>query len=215
VTDLLPFIITGLTSGALYGLAGTGLVLTYKTSGIFNFAHGAVAAAAAYAFYEGWEVRGWPWPIAAAVTLLFVGPLVGGVLELVARRVSLAEPATRIVATVALLLVIQGAATAIYGPSSIAVQRFLPDSTFTFGDVAVGWDQLITVLVSVAVVGGLFAFFRTAHLGVEMRAVVDAPELLDLTGSSPAKVRRTAWMIGCTFAGISGILLAPSLGLEA
>ena len=52
VTDFLPFIVVGITAGSLYGLAAMGLALTYKTSGVFNFAHGAVAAAAAYVFDE-------------------------------------------------------------------------------------------------------------------------------------------------------------------
>ena len=38
MNDLLPFVVIGLTAGSVYGLAGTGLVLTYKTSGVFNFA---------------------------------------------------------------------------------------------------------------------------------------------------------------------------------
>ncbi len=44
MSDFLPFIVIGITTGAVYGLAGVGLALTYKTSGIFNFAYGAVAA---------------------------------------------------------------------------------------------------------------------------------------------------------------------------
>ena len=52
MNDLMPFIVVGLVSGSVYSLAALGLVLTYKTSGIFNFAHGSVAAAVAYAFYE-------------------------------------------------------------------------------------------------------------------------------------------------------------------
>ena len=48
---MLPFIIIGIVTGSVYGLAGVGLVLTYKTSGIFNFAQGALATVAAYAFY--------------------------------------------------------------------------------------------------------------------------------------------------------------------
>ena len=51
VNDLLPFVVIGLTAGSVYGLAGTGLVLTYKTSGVFNFAYGAIAAVAAFVFY--------------------------------------------------------------------------------------------------------------------------------------------------------------------
>ena len=48
---MLPFIIVGLVTGSVYGLAGVGLVLTYKTSGIFNLAYGALATVAAYLFY--------------------------------------------------------------------------------------------------------------------------------------------------------------------
>src|SRR5438477_12573712 len=75
-----PFVIAGLTSGSLYGLAAMGLVLTYKTSGIFNFAHGAVAAAAAYLFYELLTKPGVPWAIVAAVCLLLAAP-VGGIVS--------------------------------------------------------------------------------------------------------------------------------------
>ena len=63
--------------------------------------------------------------------------------------------------------------------------------------------------------GGLYVFFRTARTGKAMRAVVDDPNLLDLAGTSPSRVRRLAWIIGCTFAMISGLLLAPSVGLSA
>ena len=48
-----------------------------------------------------------------------------------------------------------------------------------------------------------------------MRGVVDNPELLDLGGTSPATVRRWAWIIGSSFAVLAGILLAPTLNLDA
>ena len=48
IQDLLPFVVAGVVAGSLYGLAATGLVLTYRTSSVFNFAHGAVAASAAF-----------------------------------------------------------------------------------------------------------------------------------------------------------------------
>src|SRR6202030_3810103 len=48
-----------------------------------------------------------------------------------------------------------------------------------------------------------------------MRAVVSDPALLGLAGTSPARVRRLAWSIGCAFAALTGILIAPSLGLDA
>jgi branched-subunit amino acid ABC-type transport system permease component len=48
-----------------------------------------------------------------------------------------------------------------------------------------------------------------------MRAVVDDPELLSLTGSNPVRVRRWAWIIGSSFAALSGLLIAPSLPISA
>jgi hypothetical protein len=47
-----PFVVAGVADGSVYGLAALGLVLTYKTSGIFNLAIGAQAAASAYVFYS-------------------------------------------------------------------------------------------------------------------------------------------------------------------
>ena len=51
MTSVLPFLIIGVVSGSIYGMAAVGLVLSYRTSGIFNFAHGALATLAAYVFY--------------------------------------------------------------------------------------------------------------------------------------------------------------------
>ena len=52
VKEYLPFIVIGVITGSVYGIAALGLVLTYKTSGVFNFGHGAIAAASAVVFYE-------------------------------------------------------------------------------------------------------------------------------------------------------------------
>ena len=65
--SFLPFIVIGLTAGSVYGLTGVGLVLTYKTSGIFNFAQGSLATIAAFVFYFLRTQHGWPWPVAAVI----------------------------------------------------------------------------------------------------------------------------------------------------
>ena len=59
MTVLLPYIVVGLVSGSVYGLAGVGLVLTYKTSGAFNFAYGGIATIAAFTFYGLNVELGW------------------------------------------------------------------------------------------------------------------------------------------------------------
>ena len=215
MSSLLPFVVIGLANGAVYGLAGTGLVLTYKTSGIFNFAHGAVAAGAAYVFFELWQVRGVPWPVATVLCLVVLAPAAGLLLERIARGLASASTAMKIVGTVGLLLAVQGGATAIYGPEARYFPPFLPTGTVSVFGVRVGVDQLVVAAIAAAASLGLAAFFRVARLGAAMRAVVDDPALLDLTGTSPTKVRRLAWVIGSVFATLSGLLIAPTIGLDA
>src|SRR2546421_2106246 len=107
MNDLIPFIIVGLTTGSVYGLAALGLVLTYKTSGLFNFAHGAIAAVAAYVFYALHVERHVAWPLAAIAAVLIFGPLAGLLMELLARRLSVATTANKIIATLGILIAIQ------------------------------------------------------------------------------------------------------------
>ena len=77
LTNLLPFIVSGIATGSIYGLAATGLVLTYKTSGIFNFGYGALATAAAYVFYWLYVDHGVDWKLAAFLSVFVLGPADG------------------------------------------------------------------------------------------------------------------------------------------
>ena len=214
MNDLLPFIVVGLATGAVYGLAGVGLVLTYRTSGVFNFAHGAIASAGAYAFYEMHTKHGLPWPLAVFVGVFLLGPAMGVLLELIGRRLSGQTAALRVVATVGLLLIVLGLATIIYGPATITLPQFLPTTTFEVASVNVGWDQVILVAVGVVASIALTVILRRTRLGMAMRGVVDDPSLLELTGLNAVGVRRSAWIIGSMVASASGILLAPVLGLD-
>jgi branched-subunit amino acid ABC-type transport system permease component len=214
VSEFLPFIIVGITSGSVYGLAGVGLVLTYRTSGVFNFAHGAVATAAAYLCYELLTRHGMAWPLAVAICVLVPGVLLGVGFELIARRLAAAPPVVSVVATVGLLLVIEGAATVRYGAETLSPKPYLPASTFRLPGVNVGYDQLIVVLVGVTASVALAVALSRTRLGMAMRGVVDDASLMAITGIDATRVRRVAWIIGGCVASLSGVLIAPSVGLD-
>lgn len=102
--QFLTFGVVGLATAAIYAIIGSGLVLTYTTAGVFNFAHGAAGMMAAFAYWQlafGW---GWPVPLALAVVLLVLAPAFALFVERVLMRPvqSLGE-AERLVMTVALL----------------------------------------------------------------------------------------------------------------
>ncbi len=218
--EFLPFIVIGLTAGSVYGLAGTGLVLTYKTSGVFNFAYGAIAAVAAYVFYWLHVQQGMAWQPAALLCLFVLGPAMGLVLELLTRMLSGVGVQYQIAGMIGLTLGIE-ALLRLWGNSwsdpgqYVLFPDFLPTETFTVFDVNVGYNQLITMVIALVSAIGLYLFFRWSRLGVSMRAVVDDPDLANIAGTSPTRVRRWAWVIGTCFAAMSGLLLGPTIGVSA
>jgi len=217
VQEFLPFIIAGIAAGSIYGLAATGLVLTYKTSGIFNFGQGALATAAAYIFYAMHYANNINWVVSLFVSVVIAGPLMGLGMERISRRLSQQSVAWKIVATTGLILIVQGLGTIKYGSDTIDVPQFLPRGadSFEVGGVNISYAQLTVTVVGVAAVAGLYVLFRWTRTGTAMRAVVDDPDLLAMQATSPVRVRRTAWIIGTTFAALSGVLVLPFIGLNA
>src|ERR1044072_6881069 len=124
--DLTPYILIGITTGSIYALAAVGLVLTFKTSGIFNFAHGAQAAVAAYVFFEFYERSALAWPLAGLLTLVLVGIGGGLILERLAAGLAGAPLTARVAATIGLLVGTQGILEKIFGGDALIVQFFLP-----------------------------------------------------------------------------------------
>jgi branched-subunit amino acid ABC-type transport system permease component len=214
MSTLLPFLIAGVAQGSVFGLAALGLVVTYKTSGIFNFGHGAIAAIGAYVFYDLRTIHHWPWPIAALVCLLVLAPVLGILQERLAAGLAPVRLAMKVVATVGVVLLVAGITSLHYGASSLDFPPFLPQETLRVLGVQISAAQLITFVLSIVVAGALYALFRLTKIGVAMRGVVDDPTLMGLTGVSPIRVRRAAWIIGSTLAVASGILLAPFTGLD-
>ena len=215
LSTFLPFIVIGITTGAAYGLAATGLVLTYKTAGIFNFAYGAFAALSIFVFFFLHDEHGWPWPLAALICLGVLAPAEGLLMERLARALDRVGTEIRVVATVGILLLVLGVGTLSYGQNQTIIPSFLPTTSVHVLGVNVSYDQIIVTGLSLALTVGLYLFFRYLRAGIAMRGVVDNPALLSLTGESPVRVRRWAWLIGSVFASLAGLMLAPALSLDA
>jgi branched-chain amino acid transport system permease protein len=215
----LQLTLAGIASGSIAALSGLGLVLTYRATGVFNFAHGAVAMFVAYLLWQtniGW---GWPLIVAAPVVLLLGGPGIGVVLErlvfrpLETKRASTSE---KLVATLGVFVVLVGLAQTIWGPvhKTDSPNLFPQTSIELGGDLRIGANQLAQVVIVIVLAAILFVVFRYTHVGRQIRAVVDNRQLADLTAVNANRVAAAAWALGCGFAGLSGVLLAPQLELD-
>ena len=213
----LQYTILGLVTGGVYGIAASGLVVTYTTSGIFNFAHGAVAMLAAFTYWQlrwGW---GWPAPIALVVVLGVLAPLLGALLYgVVMRGLRGTSEVARIVVPVSVMLGFLALSTWIWDPTPRSPRLFLlffgADNTVSVAGVNLAWHEVAAVVIALLVALGLrFLFFGT-RTGVAMRAVVDDPDLLELNAGRPERLAMASWALGAFLAALAGVLITPIMG---
>ena len=235
MTKFLTLVIPGAVSGAIYAIMASGLVLTYQTSGIFNFAHGAVAFVVALLFFELHQPTsagglGWPIIPAAVVSILVFAPLLGLVLDRVLlRRLSTAPVYARIVGTIGLLVALPNLGLWIIDQGNEIFDWGLPTTAQVFRPPGLGpepkdtWQIMdgvvidsnqIAVLAAAALVAvALWLILRHTRVGLFMRSSVDRRELAELRGVDTGRVSAFAWMLSMTTAGLGGVLLAPLFDL--
>lgn len=209
--NLLSNTILGLSTAAIFALAASGLVLTYTTTGVFNFAHGAIGMLGAFTYWQlhvGW---GWPIPLALAGVLLIAAPALGLVIERgIMRGLHDAPETVRIVVTVSLLVALLGLGLWLWSPQEVYRIPFLfPGERVTIFDVNITLHQVSAFVVAIGVALGLRALLFGTRIGLDMRATVDSRELAQLHGARPHRSAALAWAIGCSLAALAGILIGP------
>jgi len=216
VNELLSLTVLGLCTASIFALAASGLVLTYTTTGIFNFAHGAIGMLGAFAYWQLHDDWGWPTPVALVVVLLILGPALGLAIERgIMRHLTDAPETVRIVVTISLLVALLGLGLWIWPatephPTS---QLFNGASVTLFG-VGVTWHRISGIVIAIVVAIFLRLLLFRTQAGLDMRASVDSRSLALLHGARPNRSAALAWAIGCSLAALAGILIAPVTSLS-
>ncbi|KPM53987.1 ABC transporter permease [Frankia sp. CcI49] len=216
--QFLTFGIVGLSTAAIYAVIGSGLVLTYTTTGVFNFAHGAAGMMAAFAYWQLTEGWGLPVPLALILVLAVLAPGFGLLVErLVLRPVQGLGDAERLVMTVAMLSGLIAVSRWVWDPNEArSLPKFFENAdSIDLGPATITWHQAITMIVAVVVAIGLRVLLYGTRVGAEMRASVDDRALVGLTGANPVRANKVAWILGTQLAAIGGILIAPAVTLDA
>ncbi|HEY3723707.1 MAG TPA: ATP-binding cassette domain-containing protein [Acidimicrobiia bacterium] len=211
--SILFFLIVGVTIGSIYAVAASGLVVTYTTSGIFNFAQGAIGMFMAFVYWELKVNYGIQTILALALTVLVAAPLFGaGIERLLMRRLATAPLVAQLVVTIGLMLALIGMAAFIWPPGDPhAIGTFFGSDGFNIGKTFMPYYRLITIVAGIVIAIVLrFVLYRT-RLGVAMRAVVDNRDLAGLNGVRPGRVSAASWALGAAMAAIAGIFLAEEL----
>jgi branched-chain amino acid transport system permease protein len=206
-------LVIGVITGAGYGLIALGLVLIYKSSGVFNFAQGEFGTVAVYTLYGVHDLAGVP-----LLPAMLVGLAAAAAMALVTERVIIrplfsAPRVTLLVATAGVALL------------AISLELWLGEARIRFIQPALGRlnrvavfgvqvsDQRLLVLaalLTLAVLLGLF--FSRTNLGLAILGVSQEPVATELMGISVRRLSSFTWVLTGVLAGLAGMLTAPVVG---
>jgi len=229
VPDYAQFLVDGLQAGAIYALVALGFVVVHRVTGIINFAQGAfvmLGPMVTITFYTQ------PWPLLAAVRLVLGAAgaiLLTSAVGVAVYRLAL-HPArnatllTKIMITVGVYVILQGAALLVWGPRSYVLPAFhtlqMADRSFFIGDVLIKAQSLWVWGTTALTVVLLALFFERTVLGKAMRACAADRLAARLVGVRVDTMAVVAFGLAALLGAIGGIVLGPltrpayDMGLE-
>ena len=210
---LVEVLVGGLLSGVMYSLVAIGFVLIYKTSGVLNFAQGAMLLFAALTFVSLVE-RGIPFWAALPVTVAIMVVLGIAVERTVLRPLVNRPPITLFMATLGLSYIIEGAAQLLWGTQVHALDLGVDDTPFEIAGVLISKFDLFAAAVAGLMVAALTAFFRYTRTGLAFRAVADDQFAATAVGLRLPRIWAAVWTAAGIVALVAGLLWGARLGVQ-
>lgn len=211
--DFVAQLLAGLTRAGLLFIVSAGLSLVFGAMRVINLAHGSLYMLGAFTSFTvvnaiGADIGLFPAVIVSAVATAAVGLLIEvGIL----RRLYRHEHLLQLLATYALVLVINDVARYVWGSQNRSVPRplGLRGSVEVLGS-AFPMYNLFIILFALGVGGGLWFLVNRTRLGRDIRAAIVDPEMLGGVGVNVSLVFTTVFVIGSALAGVAGAVVAPS-----
>jgi branched-chain amino acid transport system permease protein len=211
VDQLFLVLVSGVASGAVYGLMGLGLVIIYRATDVVNFALASLATLGLYVAvtFSGSEVAVLVGVLAAVAATVVAGLVIR---EVVIRPLGQGQLFAALVLMMGVALIADTVVTEIWGTEPRSFPN-LVDGTVRIGSSALPAQSLVTIAVAgVAMALVAYLFGRTAH-GSAMRAVAESAESAQALGISAQRVGRMAWALGLGLGALAACLYAPRAGL--
>ncbi|MEM8745587.1 MAG: ABC transporter permease [Actinomycetota bacterium] len=242
MNDIIFLLLGGLGIGSLYAMLGAGLVVSYKGSGVINFAHGAMAMYGVFTFDTAWN-RGelflpWvdplpthtvnlpvritldsdgSWPFFPSFVLALLMAVFLGLAAhfLVFRPLRNAAPLGKVVASLGLALYLQGVALLNFGNAFPQPRSVVPDEVINnFLGLGKPYSRLNIYAVGFAILFGLvlWAIYRFTRFGLATRAAAGNEKGAVLLGYNPQALAAINWVIASTTATLAVIIIGPIQG---
>ncbi|MCM8735236.1 branched-chain amino acid ABC transporter permease [Azospirillum sp. A1-3] len=213
-TLLAQSLLLALTTAGLYAAIASGLTLEFGVTGIINFAHGEFVMLGAFLTYFLYEAAGVP-PLAGMVLSgLAMTALSWLVFDGFLSRVLKQDEHNQILATIGLSILLINLAMIAWTPDARVMHAPALLPPLQLGDVIVPGNNLVVLLVGIALYAGMIWFMRHTRQGLLLRLAADDPQLAVLAGVDVTRMFRLSFLIGGLTAGVSGGLVALILYVQ-
>ncbi|KJC34030.1 branched-chain amino acid ABC transporter permease [Bradyrhizobium sp. LTSP849] len=214
--DILPLLWSGIISGCLYGVGALGLVMVFKSSRVVNFSHGNLACLGAFVVYglSSGSLLSLSWGSAVALALGIACAVAVASYALIAPIVFKSDLASTI-ATLGVGLILQGAVQLIFGADIVNLDLPVPRFNFSLGAIRISSYDLAVLVVTLAIVGGLYVIIERTKLGVAFRAVSTNPFACEVCGLNLRSVHLFSWLAGAVLGLVAALLIVPTTFLSS
>ncbi|MGX1673615.1 branched-chain amino acid ABC transporter permease [Streptomyces sp. NPDC055400] len=209
--QFLLVLVSGLASGAVYGLMGLGLVIIYRATDVVNFALASLATIGLYAALTLYD-EGLPLVLAAGAAVVVTATVGLAARETVIRPLAHGELLSALVMTMGVSLIVESVISTIWDDQP----RLFPslvDGSVSFGDAAVPTQSLLTIGVAAVAMALVAYLFGRTTIGSAMRAVAESADTAQILGLGSQRIARVAWALGLGLGALAAILYAPRAGL--
>ncbi len=204
-------VVSGTAIGCVYALVALGFVLIYKATEVVNFAQGELMMVGAFLAYTFIVILGLGFWLGALLALLATA-LLGGALDRVVMRPMVGQPVFAIImVTIGIGFLFRSlvSMTPGWGVDTYTIETPFYGKVVSLGELVLSQDHLAIIVLTMALVAVLFAFFRYTRLGVAMQATSQNQLAAYYMGIPVKNVFSMIWALSAAVAAFAGILLAP------
>jgi branched-chain amino acid transport system permease protein len=208
-SQLLQYLITGLTVGSIYAMVAVGFNIIYNVTEIINFAQGEFVMLGGLIMVFFHVAMGLPLILAFPVTVILV-TLVGLLLDQLAiRPIRRPSVLTLIIATIAASILIKGAAMFIWGKDSFDLPAFSGRNPVTVLGAVIQPQYFWVIGFLVITVILLTLFFEKTIIGKAMSACADNPDAASLVGINVKQMILLSFALSAAIGAVAGITVTP------
>jgi branched-chain amino acid transport system permease protein len=207
---LLPAILNGITTGAVYALVALGLTLIYGVLHIINFAHGSLLMVALYGVYFLYTLSGIDPYLAFPIVVPAMFALGYGLQRFVIGRTSHGKEENILLVTLGLSIIIENLALYLWTSNTRTINTSYGFSTVDLGVAFIAVPKVVAFFGALVITGLLWLLMQRTDLGKAIRALAKERQGARLVGIDVEHVFAMSFGIGIACLGAAACLLLPS-----